>query len=78
MYNDAIHKARQRRLTITDDAERCEAWTHPVGTPVVVTKDDGSEVRTKTRSAPWMLCGTAVILLEGISGGYALCRVRVG
>lgn len=49
----------------------------PVGTPVVVTKDDGSEFVTKTRSYPWMLCSTPVILVEGITGGYALERVRL-
>lgn len=55
----------------------------PEGTDVVVTKDDGSEVRTKTRSAPWLLGTssrgpghTAVIMLEGISGCYSLERVR--
>lgn len=51
------------------------AWTHPVGVDVDVRKDDGTIVRTKTRSEPWMLCGTAVVLLDGISGGYALERV---
>lgn len=48
----------------------------PEGTPVIVTKDDGSEFPTKTRSEPWELCGTAVIMVEGIRGGYALSRVR--
>jgi hypothetical protein len=52
---------------------RAERW--PIGTPVTVTKDDGSQVETATRSGPWKLGDTWVILLEGISGGYALARV---
>ncbi len=55
-----------------------DAWTHPEGTAVTVTLDDGSTWETTTRSAPWLLGGhTAVIMLEGKSGGYALERVRV-
>lgn len=49
----------------------------PEGTVVVVTKDTGEKVATKTRSAPWLLGGhTAVIMLEGVSGCYSLERVR--
>lgn len=61
-----------------------EEWKDvPEGTPVIVLKDDGSEFATKTRSAPWALGAssrgpghTAVIMVEGISGGYSLCRIR--
>jgi hypothetical protein len=56
---------------------------HQVGIDVIVTKDDGSIVPTKTRSEAWMLGAcrdylghTAVIQLEDISGCYALDRVR--
>lgn len=50
----------------------------PIGWPVEVTKDDGSKVQSKTRSEPWMLgSGTPVVMVEGISGGYLLTRVRV-
>lgn len=50
---------------------------HPVGIEVIVTKDDGTEMRTKTRSGAWLLDGhTAAILLDGIDGCYALERVR--
>jgi hypothetical protein len=51
-------------------------WTNPIGTVVEVTKDDKSKVLTKTRSMPWMLGTTPVILVEGIAGGYLLTRVR--
>lgn len=62
-----------------------EQWKDvPEGTPVIVTKDDGSELKTRTRSIPWMLGAssrdsghTAVIMVEGISGGYGLWRVRL-
>lgn len=76
---------------------------HSVGTDVIVTKDDGTNIKTKTSSPilpvetlnanecpnnPWMRRADmhpnmlhttelkAVILLEGISGCYALERVR--
>lgn len=53
------------------------AWKHPIGTPVLVTKDDGTTIETKTRSPAEVLAGhTAVIWLEGISGCYLLSRVK--
>lgn len=64
---------RQKRAA---ELAHLAAWTHPEGTPVIVRRDDGSEFATRTRSKPWDLCGTPVVLLEGISGGYALERVR--
>lgn len=62
-----------------------EKWKSvPKGTSVIVTKDDGSEFKTRTRSTPWMLGAsshdpghTAVIKVEGIAGGYGLWRVRL-
>lgn len=49
---------------------------HPPGTQVNVRMDNGSTRETKTRSEAWLLGGhTAVILMEGISGGYSLDRV---
>lgn len=56
----------------------------PIGTPVVVTQDDGKEFHTVTRTGPWMLGAgsdgigghTAVIMVEGISGAYSLERIR--
>lgn len=55
-----------------------ERWKDtPVGTEVLVRKDDGTEVATRTRSGPELLGGhTAVIWLEGIGGCYSLGRVR--
>ena len=48
-----------------------------VGTAVDVRMDDGEVRRTRTRSAPWQLgSGHWVVLLEGISGGYSMKRVR--
>lgn len=49
----------------------------PIGTDVIVTKADGSLVKTKTRSEAQMMGGhSAVIWLEGISGCYSLRKVR--
>jgi hypothetical protein len=62
--------ARQRRFV--------ERWTYPVGTPVLARRDDGSTIDTRTTSEAWLLGGhTAVIMLDGISGCYALERVAV-
>lgn len=52
------------------------AWTHPVGTVVYVTRDNGEVQRTKTRSTAAVMGGSAVIWLEGIAGCYSLSRVR--
>lgn len=50
---------------------------HAVGAAVIVTKDDGSELETITESAACILGGhSAVIFVKGISGAYALHRVR--
>ena len=50
----------------------------PVGTPVTVTKDDGSKFETVTRSEPWELGhGEPVIKVDGIVGGYLLSRVKL-
>ena len=56
-------------------AQLAAAFAWPIGTAVTVTKDDGTQVETHTRSTPWRLGDTWVILLDGISGGYALARV---
>lgn len=48
----------------------------PEGTPVVVTRDDGSKLETRTRSPAWLLGEhTAVVMVEGISGAYLLDRI---
>lgn len=48
----------------------------PVGQRVRVTKDDGSNITTTTRSQAQVLSGhTAVIWLTGIAGCYLLDRV---
>jgi len=55
-----------------------EAWNyqHPVGTPVIVIQDDGSQVVSRTSSIAWLLGhGEAVVSYEGKSGGYQLWRV---
>lgn len=55
------------------DVDRATRW--PIGHPVTVTQDDGSRIDTYTRSAPWQLNATWVILLAGFAGCYALARV---
>lgn len=55
-----------------------DAWKCvPKGTRVVVRKDDGQEYLTVVDAPALMLGGhTAVIWLDGISGCFALERVR--
>jgi|GEM_PF-2142353 len=49
---------------------------YPIGTEVSVRRDDGSVLRTVTRSRAWVLAGVCpVILVKGIRGGYLLSRV---
>jgi hypothetical protein len=60
--------------------ELCERWNklHSVGTAVTVYKDAGDGMlETVTRSEAWAVCGQAVILVVGITGGYSLKRVAV-
>jgi hypothetical protein len=50
----------------------------PIGTEVIQVLDDGTERRTTTRSEAWMLGGhTPVVMLTGVSGCYALNRVKI-
>jgi len=52
-------------------------WKHPIGTHVTVHRDNGGVLHTVTRSDPWVMEGhSAVIMVKGISGGYALERVK--
>jgi hypothetical protein len=56
--------------------QQINACTLRVGDPVLVRRDDGSEMRTRVRQLPWVLGGRAVLMVDGISGAYALDRVR--
>lgn len=62
-----------------DQKKRVEEWnaTYPVATQLIVTLDSGTEMYTQTRSEAWLLGGhTAVVLVNGITGGYSLKRCR--
>lgn len=55
-----------------------EEWNenNPIGTPVLVRRDNGDIERLFTRSSAWMLGGhTPVVQVQGIVGCYALERV---
>ena len=78
-----LDRMRAKGIERVDQKALVDSWKDvPEGTDVIVTldrfdKEGPGDKKTKTRSAPWLLGGhTAVILLEGISGGYSLERVR--
>lgn len=51
---------------------------NPVGSPCVLTEDDGSQTETHTRSIAWELGhGQAVVKVDGKSGGWMLERIRM-
>ena len=72
---------RKRPRTNASITRQIEKWNaaNPVGTEVVVTRDDGSEHLTVTTSEAWSLGFTPVVkLADGVPpGGYALDRVRL-
>lgn len=48
----------------------------PIGLPVIVTRDDGTTLKTVTRSEPWLMGGHSwMVMVEGIAGGYSVARV---
>ena len=59
-------------------AQLCVAFNNanPIGCDVILLKDGGAQMRTKTRGEAY-LCesGYPVIFLEGVSGYYLLDRV---
>ncbi len=68
-------------MTATATTAVIDAWNreNPPGTPVIVTKDDGNNYATTTRSYAEMLGGhTPVIWLVGRSGCVELDRVAAG
>jgi hypothetical protein len=64
------------------DAERArDAWNlrHAVGTSVFAWPGTrpGRRLTTATRSAAWILGGTAVVAVDGYPGGIALVAVEI-
>ena len=59
--------------------KQCDAWNkaNPIGRDVILTKDNGQEFGTRTRTRAF-LCdsGYPVIFVDGVSGYYLLDRVR--
>jgi hypothetical protein len=51
--------------------------TVPIGTPCEVRMDDGAIKTLPTRSTAWLMGGhSAMVMLEGISGGFQLQRCK--
>jgi len=49
---------------------------HSVGTEVIVWRDNGHALETKTRSEAQVMGDVAVIWVDGLPACYALARVR--
>jgi hypothetical protein len=63
----------------SNPAAEVAAWNarNPVGTRVSVRRDNGTALLSATCSEAWVLGGhTAVVMVDGISGGYLLNRVN--
>lgn len=69
----------KRPPSLASQQRAVDAWNAENGetVDVIVTRDDGSEFQTKTRSVAWIMGGhSAVIMVNGIAGGIRLSRVR--
>lgn len=68
----------QEILNGRNEQTTVEAWNieHPVGAPVVLTRDSGEQFHTTVKSPAQVLSGhIPVVWVDGISGCYALSRV---
>jgi hypothetical protein len=79
-----VKLAKPKRYTRPSWAERdahrrVKEWNESVksGDPVCVHRDNGQIAKTNTTSTAWVMCGTAVVLVAGISGAYALSHVHL-
>lgn len=64
------------QIPMKDGKPTVLAHDAPIGTEVVVRRDSGDVLVTRTCSVPWLLGGHSwVVLLEGISGCYSVARV---
>ena len=70
--NKAKKIQQEKREQIIDDWNK----KYPEGTPVILTDDLGNKHETVTRSIAWDVCGSPVVKVNGISGGYLLERVK--
>lgn len=68
---------RQAKLSKKMAELEAENWNlkNPVGTEVILHKDSGTDLPTKTRSEAYVCdSGYAVCFFEGVSGYYLLDR----
>jgi hypothetical protein len=72
-----VTASKLRELTKVAAIFSAAQWNerHPIGTPVTVTRDNGDKFETTTRSEAWVLNAHAMVMVNGISGGYLLSRV---
>jgi hypothetical protein len=66
-------------MTAVQVYDRCLQWraSYPVGSRVIVTLPDGSELRTRTRGDAQVVGGREIVIwLDGVAGCYPLDQVR--
>lgn len=68
----------ERRPSQKRAHEEAARWNqrHAVGTAVIVSQDNGQQLRTKTRSGAFVVSARAVVQVEGIAGSYLLSQVK--
>ena len=56
--------------------ERAANWSrrYPVGTQVLLRRDDGTETETHVTSQAWVISGRIVAKFSGVSGAYHVER----
>lgn len=69
-------KAERDALTIHAEPFDMSLCRLDIGDEVEVLRDDGTIERRVVRGVPRKLSDTWMVWLEGIPGGYALCRCR--
>lgn len=67
-------RRQKQQANLQDQCDRFNAKC-PVGSVVTVTDDFGEKNITRTKSEAYLMCGSAVVMLDGISGCYDLDRV---
>lgn len=73
------HSWRDPKARAAEMQRQCDSWNamHPVGTSVLLTRDNGITEATHTTSEAYVCeSGYPVIFMKGVRGYYLLARVE--